>query len=82
VQAAPAKGTDHNCTIGVAFMAVAHDIAGSLRSNCLPGPVRLRNRIGWFLAASQQGSHAVTLYRTSRCEDPFSGSTWRKGPTG
>lgn len=33
--------TDRNYTNGVAFMAVSHDIAGSLRSECLPAPVRL-----------------------------------------
>ena len=33
--------TDHNYTNGVAFMAVSRDIAGRLRSECLPAPVRL-----------------------------------------
>jgi len=33
--------TDRNYTNGVAFMAVSHDIAGSLRTECLPAPVRL-----------------------------------------
>ena len=33
--------TDHNYTNGVAFTAVSHDIPGSLRSECLPTPVRL-----------------------------------------
>jgi len=33
--------TDRNYTNGVAFMAVSHDIAGNLRSECLPAPVRL-----------------------------------------
>jgi lipid A 3-O-deacylase len=34
-------GTDRNYTNGVTFMAVSQDIAGSLRTECLPGPVRL-----------------------------------------
>lgn len=33
--------TDRNYTNGVAFMAVSRDIAGSLRTECLPTPVRL-----------------------------------------
>ena len=33
--------TDRNYTNGVAFMAVSHDIAGNLRTECLPAPVRL-----------------------------------------
>lgn len=33
--------TDRNYTNGVAFMAVSHDIAGGLRSECLPAPLRL-----------------------------------------
>jgi len=33
--------TDRNYTNGVAFTAVSHDIAGNLRSECLPAPVRL-----------------------------------------
>ncbi len=34
-------GTDRNYTNGVAFMAVSRDIAGGLRTECLPTPLRL-----------------------------------------
>lgn len=41
--------TDRNYTNGVALTAVSHDIAGRLRTECLPAPVRLHAQlIGWL----------------------------------
>ena len=41
-------GTDQNYTNGVAFALVSHDMAGRLRPECLPWPVRLHARlIAW-----------------------------------
>ncbi|MBZ0097329.1 MAG: lipid A deacylase LpxR family protein [Sulfuricella sp.] len=42
-------GTDQNYTSGVAFAAVSHDIAGKLRTECLPTPVRLHAEFIKFL---------------------------------
>ncbi|BAN35272.1 hypothetical protein SCD_n01449 [Sulfuricella denitrificans skB26] len=42
-------GTDQNYTNGVAFTAVSHDIAGKLRTECLPTPVRLQAELIKFL---------------------------------
>jgi hypothetical protein len=42
-------GTDQNYTSGVAFSAVSHDIAGRLRTECLPTPVRLHAELIKFL---------------------------------
>lgn len=42
-------GTDQNYTNGVAFAAVSHDIAGKLRTECLPTPVRLHAEFIKFL---------------------------------
>ena len=42
-------GTDHNYTNGVAFTAVSHDIAGRLRTECLPTPARLHAELIKFL---------------------------------
>jgi hypothetical protein len=42
-------GTDQNYTNGVAFAAVSHDIAGKLRTECLPTPVRLHAELIKFL---------------------------------
>ncbi|MFZ3175840.1 MAG: lipid A deacylase LpxR family protein, partial [Thiobacillus sp.] len=42
-------GTDQNYTNGVAFSAVSHDIAGKLRTECLPTPVRLHAEFIKFL---------------------------------
>lgn len=42
-------GTDRNYTNGVAFMAVSHDIAGELRTECLPTPIRLHAELIKFL---------------------------------
>jgi len=42
-------GTDRNYTNGVAFTAVSRDIAGRLRTECLPTPVRLHAELIKFL---------------------------------
>lgn len=42
-------GTDQNYTNGVAFTAVSHDIAGKLRIECLPTPVRLHAELIKFM---------------------------------
>lgn len=42
-------GTDQNYTNGVAFTAVSHDIAGKLRTECLPTPVRLHAELIKFM---------------------------------
>lgn len=42
-------GIDQNYTNGVAFTAVSHDIAGKLRTECLPTPVRLHAELIKFL---------------------------------
>ncbi|MDP1647603.1 MAG: lipid A deacylase LpxR family protein [Rubrivivax sp.] len=41
--------TDRNYTNGVAFTAVSRDIAGSVRTECLPAPVRLHAELVKFL---------------------------------
>ncbi len=41
--------TDRNYTNGVAFTAVSRDIAGSLRTECLPTPIRLHAELIKFL---------------------------------
>lgn len=45
-------GTDQNYTNGVAFTAVSHDIAGTLKTECLPTPVRLQAELIKFLNPS------------------------------
>ena len=42
-------GTDQNYTNGVAFTAISHDIAGKLRVECLPTPVRLHAELIKFM---------------------------------
>jgi len=42
-------GTDQNYTNGVAFTAVSHDIAGKLRTECLPAPARLHAELIKFM---------------------------------
>lgn len=42
-------GTDQDYTNGVAFTAVSHDIAGKLRTECLPTPVRLHAELIKFM---------------------------------
>lgn len=42
-------GTDQNYTNGVVFNAVSHDIAGKLRVECLPTPVRLHAELIKFM---------------------------------
>ena len=42
-------GTDQNYTNGVVFTAVSHDIAGKLRVECLPTPVRLHAELIKFM---------------------------------
>ena len=42
-------GTDRNYTNGVAFTAVSRDIAGRLRTECLPTPIRLHAEVIKFL---------------------------------
>jgi hypothetical protein len=42
-------GTDQNYTNGVAFTLVSHDIPGTLRSECLPAPIRLHAQLIQFM---------------------------------
>jgi hypothetical protein len=42
-------GTDQNYTNGVAFTLVSHDIPGTLRSECLPVPIRLHAQLIQFM---------------------------------
>ncbi len=42
-------GTDQNYTNGVAFTLVSHDIPGTLRSECLPVPIRLYAQLIQFM---------------------------------
>ena len=42
-------GTDQNYTNGVAFTLISHDMAGRLRPDCLPLPVRLHGKLIKFM---------------------------------